>query len=156
MLRFTFLAAGLIAAAFVWSGSAPTGRTGAAISTPQDLVGMSANDVLRTLGPPIRIHAGRDLATWIYPTAAGEPIQEAVWIAGDCVIRVDETVPLPREDRGIPAEGAYLGQHVRELVTRLGQPEKDTIVGSISIRIRFGDRSVELAGGRVCGIIPHR
>lgn len=118
----------------------------------QDLIGMNASDLLRTLGPPVAIDGGRDLTFWVYPKPNGDKIEKAVWLVDDIVVRIDDLLPIPREDRGIPAEGPHLGQHVRETVTRLGPPEGEFSIGPLGTTLRFGRLELLVRDGRVIGM----
>ncbi|MBL8750768.1 MAG: hypothetical protein JNK78_16530 [Planctomycetes bacterium] len=88
-----------------------------------DLPGRPFAAAIEFLGPPRRGVGTAELVRWIWDDSAGGRITLAMH-AG-IVVHVDETMSRGAvERRPVPTTGAYPGQPVAELLTRLGPPQR--------------------------------
>ena len=137
--RLSGLACGLVLAGLLIDGrSAPVASPSTA-----GLLGASADVVLERLGPPHRVHPG-SMTRWVWRDTE-KNVHELVLHEGR-VVHVGaglETAELVREPR--PEKGAYPGQAVAEVLSRLGNPEAARSIplragpGPVSVRLRPGE-----------------
>lgn len=120
-------------------------------------LGATQEKVLEELGVPARIDHGIHGSAALYYREKGKRIGEptfrlhggvVIWVSPECSMKFIKTSP--------PSTGAYLGQNVKELVTRLGQPEGFS-TGQFSTQIKYKNGlNVSLTNGMVVGILNRK
>jgi hypothetical protein len=121
----------------------------------EQLVGLSREQVLACLGPPVGIRASAIEMTWNYSRLSGDG-QDALMFTNGSVVGVllggRPSVPLLP---GVPTGRTFLGQSVSDLVRELG-PATGSVIGPLTTELTFADGTIAMVtkDGVVMGLSP--
>ncbi len=155
--RSLSIAALTLVTALLWAPTPGSLNPGSENANAVISLGDNLQKVLDTLGVPSGIQAdSQGVAALTYADPSTDTNEPTLRVNSGIVIWIHPKATLKSQGTPRPAEGAYLGQSVQQLVQRLGQPSKFS-AGLQLVSVEYADGlSVSLANGRVVGITKRR